>query len=55
MGTVIAGCAIVPVDYLVSDKECKNIVDITDAKAFFYSKRKEEFVNSLKLYMELKI
>ncbi|MCL1928388.1 MAG: AMP-binding protein [Treponema sp.] len=55
MGTVIAGCTIVPIDYLVSDKECKNIIDITEAKVFFYSKRKEEFVQSLDLISELKI
>ena len=55
MGTVIAGCTIVPIDYLVSDKESKNIVDITEAKVFFYSKRKEEFVKSLDLRANLKI
>jgi len=55
LGTVIAGCVIVPIDYLVSDKECKNIVDITEAKVFFYSKRKEEFVKSLELHTDLKI
>ena len=37
MGAVIAGCVIVPVDFLVSDKECYNIVDITEPKVFFYS------------------
>ncbi|MDR2551815.1 MAG: AMP-binding protein [Treponema sp.] len=47
LGTVIAGCVIVPIDYLVTDRECKNIIDITKARAFFYSKRKEEFVRSL--------
>jgi len=55
MGAVIAGCIIVPVDYLVSEKECKNIFDITGAKAFFYSRRKEEFVKSLDIRTELKI
>ncbi|MDR1143670.1 MAG: AMP-binding protein [Spirochaetaceae bacterium] len=47
MGAVIAGCVIVPVDYLVRDAECKNIVDITGAGAFFYSKRKEAFACTL--------
>jgi len=55
MGTLIAGCVIVPIDYLVSDKECQNITDITRARAFFYSKRKEEFVGSLNLKADLKI
>ncbi|MDR1308028.1 MAG: AMP-binding protein [Treponema sp.] len=47
MGAVIAGCVIVPVDYLVSDTECRNIVGITGARAFFYSKRKDEFARTL--------
>ncbi|GHV86306.1 hypothetical protein AGMMS50230_19140 [Spirochaetia bacterium] len=55
MGTVIAGGIIVPVDYLLSDKECKNIVDLTGAKAFFYSKRKAEFVASLDIHTSLKL
>ena len=53
IGAVIAGCTIVPIDYLVSDKECNNIVDFTGAKAFFYSKRKEEFVKTLCLHADL--
>ncbi|MDR2471399.1 MAG: AMP-binding protein [Treponema sp.] len=55
LGTVIAGCTIVPVDYLVSDKECKNIVELTGARVFFYSKRKAEFVASLGIHTDLKI
>jgi len=55
MGTLIAGCVIVPIDYLVSDKECKNIIDITGARAFFYSKRKEAFIGSLDLKADLMI
>jgi long-chain acyl-CoA synthetase len=47
MGTVIAGGIIVPVDFLVSEKECANIINITRAKAFFYSARKQEFAESL--------
>ncbi|MDR2662400.1 MAG: AMP-binding protein [Treponema sp.] len=49
MGAVIAGCVIVPVDYLVSDAECRNIIDITGAKAFFYSRRKEEFARTINI------
>lgn len=55
IGTVIAGCAIVPVDYLVSDKECSNIFDIAKAKVFFYSQRKEEFAQALTIQENLKI
>ncbi|GHV82450.1 long-chain-fatty-acid--CoA ligase [Spirochaetia bacterium] len=47
LGTVIAGGIIVPVDFLVSEKECANIITITRAKAFFYSARKQEFAESL--------
>jgi long-chain acyl-CoA synthetase len=47
MGTVIAGIVIVPVDFLVSEQECANIINITRAKAFFYSGRKQEFASSL--------
>ena len=43
MGTVIAGFTIVPVDALVTEEECRNIIGITRAKAFFYSSRKKEF------------
>jgi long-chain acyl-CoA synthetase len=55
MAAVIIGCITVPVDYLISEKECKNIIDITKAKAFFYSKRKEEFVRSLDIKSSLQI
>jgi long-chain acyl-CoA synthetase len=47
MGAVIAGLCIVPVDYLVSEQECFNIINITRAKAFFYSGRKRDFALSL--------
>ncbi|MDR1286396.1 MAG: AMP-binding protein [Treponema sp.] len=47
MGTVIAGLVIVPVDFLVSEKECLNIIKITKARAFFYSGKKREFAESL--------
>jgi long-chain acyl-CoA synthetase len=48
MGTVIAGICIVPVDFLVSEQECLNIIKITRAKAFFYSERKKDFALALK-------
>jgi long-chain acyl-CoA synthetase len=47
MGTVIAGVSIVPVDFLVSEQECSNIIKITRAKAFFYSSTKRDFAKSL--------
>ncbi|MDR1095604.1 MAG: AMP-binding protein [Spirochaetaceae bacterium] len=47
MGTAIAGLTIVPVDSLVSEDECFNIIKITGARAFFYSERKKDFAASL--------
>jgi long-chain acyl-CoA synthetase len=47
LGSAIAGAVIVPVDFLVSEQECANIIRITRARAFFYSARKQEFANSL--------
>ena len=48
MGTAIAGICIVPVDFLVSEQECLNIIKITRAKALFYSERKKDFALTLK-------
>jgi len=47
MGTVIAGLCIVPVDFLISEHECTNIINITRAKAIFFSGRKREFAAAL--------
>ena len=47
MGALIAGIVIVPVDFLVSEQECINIISITKAKALFYSGRKRDFAMSL--------
>ncbi|MCL2804959.1 MAG: AMP-binding protein [Treponema sp.] len=47
MGTVIAGISIVPVDFLVTEQECLNIIKLTRAKAFFHSGRKNAFAASL--------
>jgi long-chain acyl-CoA synthetase len=55
MAAAIAGCIIVPIDYLISEKECRNIITITGAKAFFYSKRKEEFARSLNMPGNMRI
>jgi long-chain acyl-CoA synthetase len=50
MGAAIAGLVIVPVDFLVTEEECMNIIKITRAKAFFYSGRKREFAKSLSAF-----
>jgi long-chain acyl-CoA synthetase len=47
LGAAIAGLVIVPIDFLVSEEECANILRITKAKAFFYSLRKQSFAGSL--------
>ena len=47
LGAAIAGLTVVPIDFLISESECHNILNITKAKAFFYSLRKREFANSL--------
>ncbi|MDR2509213.1 MAG: AMP-binding protein [Spirochaetaceae bacterium] len=43
LGTVISGCVIVPVDFLVSEAECLSILKFTGAKAAFFSKQKADF------------
>ncbi|MDR1618604.1 MAG: long-chain fatty acid--CoA ligase, partial [Treponema sp.] len=47
MGSIIAGLVVVPVDFLVPEKECLNIIKITGAKALMYSGRKRDFAASL--------
>ncbi|MDR0669322.1 MAG: AMP-binding protein [Treponema sp.] len=47
-GVAAAGMVIVPVDFLVSEEECRNIIKITGARAFFYSGRKKSFAESLR-------
>jgi long-chain acyl-CoA synthetase len=47
LGTALAGLVIVPVDFLVSEDECFNILNITQSKAFFYSETKQHFADSL--------
>ena len=48
MGALIAGCSIVPIDYLVSEHEAVNIISITGAKAFFFSENKAGCTGRLK-------
>ncbi|MDR2864739.1 MAG: acyl--CoA ligase, partial [Spirochaetaceae bacterium] len=47
MGAVISGCVIVPIDFLISNEECLNIIKLTEAKAGFFSARKADFADSL--------
>ncbi|MDR0623944.1 MAG: AMP-binding protein [Treponema sp.] len=47
MGAAIAGLVIVPIDFLVSEEECTNILKITKARAFFHSVKKQDYAGSL--------
>jgi long-chain acyl-CoA synthetase len=47
LGAAIGGLVVVPIDFLVSEQECFNIIGITKAKAFFYSDKKQRFAASL--------
>ncbi|MDR2483871.1 MAG: AMP-binding protein [Treponema sp.] len=47
LGAAVAGLVIVPVDFLISEQECLNIMRITKAGAFFYSGKKQAFASSL--------
>jgi long-chain acyl-CoA synthetase len=47
MGAAIAGCIIVPVDFLIGERECLNILKLTEARAFFFSERKADFAAGL--------
>jgi long-chain acyl-CoA synthetase len=47
LGAAVAGLVIVPIDFLASENECTNILKITEAKAFFYSARKQLFAEAL--------
>lgn len=47
LGAAIAGLVIVPIDFLASENECANILKITEARAFFFSARKQDFTASL--------
>lgn len=47
LGTAIAGCIIVPLDFLIPEDECLNIIKATKASAFFFSKSKANFAASL--------
>jgi long-chain acyl-CoA synthetase len=47
MGAAAAGFTVVPIDFLVSDEECVNILRATGAAALFYSGRKAAFAAGL--------
>lgn len=48
LGAAVAGLVIVPIDFLVSEQECRNILGITRARGFFYSQKKQAFADTLK-------
>ncbi|MDR2793848.1 MAG: AMP-binding protein [Treponema sp.] len=54
MGVAISGMVIVPIDFLVSEKECSNILRITGARGFFYSEKKKDYVNNLTIPLDIK-
>jgi long-chain acyl-CoA synthetase len=43
LGAAVAGLVVVPIDILLPDSECANLLKMTAAAAFFYSPRKREF------------
>jgi long-chain acyl-CoA synthetase len=43
LGTVVAGLVVVPIDILLPDHDCANLLRMTGAAALFYSPRKREF------------
>jgi long-chain acyl-CoA synthetase len=47
LGAAVAGLVIVPLDILLPDDECANLLKITSAGAFFYSPRKQDFAAEL--------
>ncbi|MDR3356730.1 MAG: AMP-binding protein [Spirochaetaceae bacterium] len=47
IGAAIAGCIVVPIDFLTSEQECFNILKLTEPRAFFFSSRKTDFAGGL--------
>jgi long-chain acyl-CoA synthetase len=43
LGAAVAGLVVVPIDFLLSEKECASLLRLTGAGAFFYSGRKRDF------------
>jgi long-chain acyl-CoA synthetase len=44
LGAAVAGLVIVPIDFLLPDRDCLSLLKMTGAEAFFYSPRKKDFV-----------
>jgi long-chain acyl-CoA synthetase len=44
LGAAVTGLVVVPIDFLLPDRDCVNLLKMTGADAFFYSPRKEDFV-----------
>ncbi|MDR2447344.1 MAG: AMP-binding protein [Treponema sp.] len=55
MGAAIGGMIIVPIDFLVSEKECSNILRITKARGFFYSEKKKDYAKTLEAAFDVKV
>jgi long-chain acyl-CoA synthetase len=46
LGAAVAGCVIVPVDFLTPEDECDSIISFTGAKAAFFSAQKAAFAKA---------
>jgi long-chain acyl-CoA synthetase len=55
IGAAIGGMVIVPIDFLVSEKECSNILRITKARGFFYSEKKKDYAKNLEAALDVKV
>jgi long-chain acyl-CoA synthetase len=49
LAAAISGLIIVPIDFTINEKECANILNFTQPKAFFYSIRKQDFADRIKI------
>jgi long-chain acyl-CoA synthetase len=47
LGAAVAGLIIIPIDFLIAEQECLNILSITKARGFFYSGKKQSFADAL--------
>jgi long-chain acyl-CoA synthetase len=48
LGAAVAGLVVVPIDFLISEEECINILKLTKAQAFFYSIRRPKVARALR-------
>ncbi|GHV84031.1 long-chain-fatty-acid--CoA ligase [Spirochaetia bacterium] len=47
MASAISGCIVVPIDFLIGDDECRNILKLTEPKVIVFSEKKAPFAESL--------